>query len=129
MIKMNLSNTTDTIGYPKFQIDSDKAGEFRFNLFAKNGENILRSSEGYTTKENCKKGIASVKVNSPIDSRYLRKVASNNQPFFVLIAANREPLGMSEFYSSTYNRNQGIEAVKRDAPGAPVEDLTLLRTY
>jgi len=118
----------DRIGYPKFQIDKDKAGEFRFNLFAVNGENILRSSEGYTSKQNCLKGIASVKANSPFDSRYLRKVATNGQPFFVLVAANGEPLGMSELYSSAYNRDQGIEAVKRDAPEAPVEDLTLLKS-
>jgi uncharacterized protein YegP (UPF0339 family) len=32
---------------------------------------------------------------------------------------------MSEMYSSTYARDNGIEAVKRDAPIASTEDLTL----
>ena len=48
---------------PKFEIYSDKAGEFRFRLKAKNGQ-IIAVSEGYTSKANCKNGIESVKKNS-----------------------------------------------------------------
>lgn len=53
---------------PKFEIYSDKAGEFRFRLKAKNGQ-VIAVSEGYTSKANCKNGIESVKknsVNSPV---------------------------------------------------------------
>ena len=109
---------------PKFQVKKDVQNEYRFNLIAKNGEIILRSSEGYTTKQNCLNGIASVKVNSQIDSRYDRKIASNGQFYFVLKAANGEELGISEMYQSSYGRDNGIAAVKRDAPNAPIEDLT-----
>ncbi|PIE77046.1 MAG: hypothetical protein CSA13_01295 [Clostridiales bacterium] len=49
---------------PKFQIYTDKAGEFRFRLLAKNGKNIL-SSEGYKTKKSCLNGISSVAKNAP----------------------------------------------------------------
>lgn len=49
---------------PKFEVYTDKAGEFRFRLNAKNGENIL-ASEGYKSKESCMKGIASVQKNAP----------------------------------------------------------------
>jgi large subunit ribosomal protein L5 len=48
---------------PKFVIYNDKAGEFRFRLQAKNGENIL-ASEGYTTLTACKNGCASVMKNA-----------------------------------------------------------------
>ncbi len=48
---------------PKFEIYSDKAGEFRFRLKAKNGQ-VIAVSEGYTSKANCKNGIESVKKNS-----------------------------------------------------------------
>ena len=48
----------------KFEITKDKAGEFRFNLKAGNGQVIL-SSEGYKTKDACNNGIASVKKNAP----------------------------------------------------------------
>ena len=110
---------------PKFEIYLDQKSEFRFRLKAKNGENILHSTEGYTTKQNCQKGIASVKTNAPYDSRYHRDTAKNGQSYFVLKAGNGEPLGMSEMYSSKAARDNGIEAVKRDAPNAPVLDLTL----
>lgn len=49
---------------PKFEIYTDKAGEFRFRLNARNGENIL-ASEGYKAKASCKNGIESVCKNAP----------------------------------------------------------------
>ena len=49
---------------PKFEIYKDNAGEFRFRLNAKNGENIL-ASEGYKAMDSCKNGIESVKKNAP----------------------------------------------------------------
>ena len=48
----------------KFEITKDKAGEFRFKLVVGNGQTIA-VSEGYTSKENAMKGIASVKENAP----------------------------------------------------------------
>ena len=48
---------------PKFVIYLDKAGEFRFRLQARNGENVL-ASEGYTTLAACKNGCASVVKNA-----------------------------------------------------------------
>ncbi|WP_367389076.1 YegP family protein [Lewinella sp. LCG006] len=109
---------------PKFQLFKDSASEFRFRLRAKNGEIILRSSEGYASKQGCQKGIGSVKENAPIDSRYGRHTATNGKYYFILKAGNGEPLGISEMYNSTAGRENGIAAVKRDAPGAPTEDLT-----
>jgi len=47
----------------KFEINMDRAGEFRFNLVALNGE-IIAVSEGYTTKDNALNGIESVKRNA-----------------------------------------------------------------
>jgi len=48
---------------PKFQLYQDNAGEFRFRLIARNGQNIL-SSEGYTSKASCINGIESVITNA-----------------------------------------------------------------
>ena len=47
----------------KFEVYKDKAGEFRFRLKAGNGE-IIATSEGYTAKASCLKGIESVKANA-----------------------------------------------------------------
>ena len=42
---------------PKFQVYKDNAGKFRFHLYARNGEIIADSSEGYETKDACFNGI------------------------------------------------------------------------
>ncbi len=49
---------------PKFEIYTDKAGEYRFRLKARNGETIL-ASEGYTKKASCQNGVESVQKNAP----------------------------------------------------------------
>ncbi len=53
-----------TVKHPKFEIYTDKSGEYRFRLKAKNGE-IIAVSEGYKTKNSCENGIDSVKNNAP----------------------------------------------------------------
>ena len=47
----------------KFEIKKAKNKQFYFILKAGNGETLL-TSEYYTTKESCKKGIFSVRWNS-----------------------------------------------------------------
>lgn len=107
---------------PKFQIfKSSVNSQYYYHLKARNGEKIL-SGEGYTTKQNCLNGIASVKINSPLDSRYEKRDSYNNYTFN-LKAANGEIIGRSENYTNSYGRDNGIAAVKADAPNAPIEDL------
>jgi len=48
--------------HPKFEVFTDKAGEYRFRLKAKNGE-IIAASEGYKAKASCLNGIESVRKN------------------------------------------------------------------
>ena len=48
---------------PKFEIYTDKAGEFRFRLKATNGQ-IIAVSEGYKALASCLNGIESVKKNA-----------------------------------------------------------------
>lgn len=95
--------------------------QWMFNLVGGNGE-IMLTSERYTSKQGAQGGIASVKVNAPIDARYTRLTNSAGKPYFVLKGANAEPLGTSEAYSSASARDQGMEAVKRDAPTAPIKE-------
>lgn len=49
---------------PKFEMYTDKAGEFRFRLKAKNGQ-IIATGEGYKAKSGCKNGIESIRNNAP----------------------------------------------------------------
>ncbi|MEX0314285.1 YegP family protein [Flagellimonas sp.] len=105
----------------KFEIKTDKSGQFRFNLKAGNGQVIL-SSEAYTTKAACENGIESVKTNSQDDNRYDRKTAKDGSPYFNLKASNGQVIGASEMYSSSSAMENGIASVKSNAPGADVED-------
>ena len=50
--------------HPKFEIYTDKKGEFRFRLKATNGQ-IIAVGEGYKALDSCKNGIASVAKNAP----------------------------------------------------------------
>lgn len=108
----------------KFIITKRKNEEFQFNLEATNGQVIL-TSEGYTTKASCKTGIESVKTNAPLDSRYAREMAKNDKYYFNLKAGNGEIIGTSQMYTSVYNRENGIESVKANAPEATIVDETV----
>ena len=54
----------ETVTNPKFEVYTDKAGEYRFRLKARNGE-IIAASEGYKAKASCLNGIESVRKNAP----------------------------------------------------------------
>lgn len=49
---------------PKFEVYTDKKGEFRFRLKAGNGE-IIATGESYKAKAGCMNGIESIKKNAP----------------------------------------------------------------
>lgn len=104
-------------------MDRARNGQFYFNLHASNGEPILKS-ETYVTRASAEHGIASVRMNAPIDERYERKTDKSGAPFFTLKAGNHEVIGVSESYSSAVARDIGIESVKKNAPDAVLVDNT-----
>jgi uncharacterized protein YegP (UPF0339 family) len=105
----------------KFEIKAGRTGKFRFNLKATNGQVIL-TSEAYEKRAAAVKGIESVRKNSQNDSRFERKTAKDGSPYFVLKAANGEPIGKSEMYKTKLSMENGIASVAKNAPGAPVVD-------
>ena len=54
----------EVLKHPKFEVYTDKAGEFRFRLKARNGQ-IVAVSEGYKKMASCLNGIESVRKNAP----------------------------------------------------------------
>lgn len=105
----------------KFEIKTGKTGKVHFNLKASNGQVIL-TSEKYNDMASAKKGIESVRKNSQNDARFERKTAKDGSAFFVLKAANGEPIGKSEMYSSKRGMENGIASVTRNAPEAKIAD-------
>jgi uncharacterized protein YegP (UPF0339 family) len=108
----------------KFDLKRGGNEQFMFNLKAANGEVIL-TSELYNEKPSAVHGIESVKVHAGEDVRFERKRAKTGQPFFVLKASNGEVIGRSEMYSSSWAMERGIRSVKRNAPEARVDDLSI----
>ena len=106
----------------KFEIYTDKGGEFRFRLKAGNGENIL-ASEGYKAKASCKNGIESVKKNSQDESKFEKKETSAGKFMFNLKAGNGEVVGTSQSYASADSRDNGVKCVMKDAPDAEVVEV------
>jgi len=107
----------------KFEIYTDKAGEYRFRLKAGNGETIL-ASEGYKQKASAENGIASVQKNAVTDARYERKETKSGGHMFNLKATNGQVIGTSESYTSTSGRDNGIASVMKNAPDAKIVDLS-----
>ena len=54
----------EELTHPKYELYTDKAGEYRWRLKARNGEPIGKS-EGYASKDGAENGIASVGKNAP----------------------------------------------------------------
>lgn len=49
----------------KFELYQSRNGEWRWRLVAPNGRTIADSGEGYSSKQACQEGIASVKRYAP----------------------------------------------------------------
>lgn len=106
-----------------FEIYTDKAGEFRFRLKAKNGQNIL-ASEGYTTKTACQNGIDSVKKNATDESKFEKKTTESGKFRFNLKSGNGQIIGTSQSYDSEAGRNNGINSVMENAPKAEIKEVS-----
>ena len=61
---LTLKKAPERVPFPKFEIYYDKAGLFRYRLFATNGESIAISEDGYKSKSGCLNGMKSVAVNA-----------------------------------------------------------------
>lgn len=107
----------------KFEVYKDKAGEFRFRLKAANGQNIL-SSEGYSSKTSCMNGVESVKKNSQIPDRFVKKTTASGKFRFNLTASNGQTVGTSQSYASESGCNNGMKSVANCAPDANMDDQT-----
>lgn len=104
-----------------FELKRASNQQFMFNLRADNYEIVL-TSETYTTKTGAQNGIASVRINAPLDQRHDRRT-SGSQFYFVLRGANNEVIGTSERYLTRQAMENGISVVKTEAPTSGVHDL------
>jgi uncharacterized protein YegP (UPF0339 family) len=107
----------------KFELKKGKSGKFSFNLKAANGQVIL-TSQAYKTKAAAKNGIKSVCTNCGKKSSFEQKTSKKGEPYFVLLATNKQVIGKSQMYASKASMMNGIKSVKNNATKAKVQDLT-----
>ena len=98
-----------------YELHSNDKGQCSFVLKASNGEVILRS-EQYQRKASAERGIASVRRNSLLEGRFLRKVAKDGRTYFNLRAGNNQVIGTSQMYKSEELRDKGMASVMTNGP-------------
>ncbi|EGY34301.1 protein YegP [Aggregatibacter actinomycetemcomitans serotype e str. SC1083] len=109
-------------GYYELKLAKD--GQFMFNLMATNGQIIL-TSELYKSKASAQNGIASVQKNGVDAKNFEFRTTKNDQPYFVLKAANHQEIGRSQYYSSQAAAQKGVDSVMNNASSEDIRDLTV----
>ncbi len=129
----------------KFIIKKTPTGMFNFSLLAANKEKIAVSSQVYTTKAACKKGMESIGKHAAkciaedrIEDQTLKTPTAKTCPKFEiyfdkaglfryrLIASNGESIAMSEEgYKSKSGVLNGIKSVSVNAVDAEIIDETV----
>ena len=117
----------------KFTISAAASEQFKF-AFEYNGEKIFWS-ENYKQKASAKSAIESLRQNAPgaatIDrskdetgSGYRFEIvkSKDDQHFVRFVASNGETMVRTETYASKASANNAIESLKKNGPGAPVDD-------
>ena len=119
----------------KFVIKHTGAG-VKFDLKAGNGE-VIASSQVYSTDVACLNGIASVQRNAPVanvEDQTAPDYAREKHPKFEIYAdkagefrfrlkaTNGQLIAVSEGYKAMASCLNGIESVRKNAPGAAVAE-------
>ena len=127
-----------------FERYEDSADEWRWRLVHRNGNIIADSGEGYTSKQNVTQGLESVKTNAQgghvvdlskdesaddvgddgSDAVFEVYEDSAGEWRWRLVHENGNIIAdCGGGYSSKQKAKQGLESVKTNAPGAPIEDV------
>jgi len=121
----------------KFVIKKSAKG-FMFNLLAGNNQ-VIATSEVYSSLASCKNGIDSVKKNAvaaAIEDQTVEGFKTEKNPKFEIYAdkkgeirfrlkaANGEIIATGEGYKAKAGCKNGIESIKKNAPEAEIDDRT-----
>ncbi len=118
----------------KFVVKTTATG-MKFDLKAGNGE-VIATSEVYSSKAACLKGLESVRKNSAVaavEDQTVENYETAKHPKFEIFndkagefrfrlkAKNGEIIAVSEGYTAKPGCLNGIESVKKNAPEAAIE--------
>ena len=87
------------------------SGQYRFNMFAKNGE-IVVSSEQYTTEAAAYNGAFAVQTEGQLAAAYTVKAnASGTGYYFNVKAQNGQIIGTSQQYTTKASAENAVKSV------------------
>lgn len=110
----------DTATGARFAIKQDSAGQWYFNLHARNGA-IQLTSQKYTTKASALNGAFSTAENGLSATRYVvQPTSSGSGYYFNLTATNGQVIATSQVYASKYSAERGRDAVIAVLPVVPL---------
>ena len=125
----------------RFELYEDAAEQYRWRLVHRNGNIIADSSEGYASTQKAKQGLESVRNNAP--GAYVDDTSKDDEPpteggskaTFELFSDNADKWRWrlvhdngniiadgGQGYSSKQKAKQGLDSVRTNVEGAPVED-------
>ncbi len=132
---------TDTVASKaRFELYEDAAEQYRWRLVHRNGNIIADSSEGYASTQKAKQGLESVRNNAP--GAYIDDTSKDDEPpteggskaTFELFSDKADKWRWrlvhdngniiadgGQGYSSKQKAKQGLESVRTNVEGAPVE--------
>lgn len=98
--------------------DSFSKGDAHYFTYNQKGKIVL-ISESYTSKAGRDNGIASVKKNLPLKTRYQHHVHKNGKHYFDLNAANGQEIATSIWYGSAAASLAGAAALRGEKTKSP----------
>ncbi len=110
----------DTATGARFAVKQDSAGQWYFNLHARNGSVVL-TSQKYTTKAAALNGAFSTADNGLTAARYdVKPTASGTGYYFNLKATNGQVIATSQVYANKYSAERGRDAIITLLPVVPL---------
>ena len=94
------------------------SSQYHFHLRAGNHA-VLVTSEAYTNRTGALNGLLSVLDNGGLVSHYQILTATNGQPYFNLLAANKQVIATSETYSTKQAAQKGVNSDDRRGRRVP----------
>lgn len=95
----------------RVSVEEGSTNQFRFNLFASNGQVVL-SSESYTTAAAAWNGAFAVQDAAALDAGFAILTANDGRFYFTLTAQNGQVVGISQMYTAKASAEAGIASVK-----------------
>ncbi len=101
------ANTTGA----RVQVEAGSTNQFRFNVFAQNGQVVL-SSESYTTAAAAWNGAFAVQDAATTATNFAVLTATDGRFYFTLTADNGQLVGVSQMYTTKSAATSGVTSVQ-----------------